>query len=140
MAITCASNILCDIINKGCELMDTLFKEIKNKEGLWRIKRITMAQWINVNWNNRFVNPQPLPWLSEISGAIHLALLGLMAGRQVASRQTKCRWILKILKLAVDQNIQLFALFNQDTPSLQQYQCIPGAFRVKSIARLFFKV
>ena len=45
-----------------------------------------MAQWTNVNRNNRFVNPPPLPWLSEISGALHLALPGLTAGRQ-AGRQ-----------------------------------------------------
>ena len=40
--VTCASNVLCDVINKGCELINTffgeflaLFKEIqKNKEGL----------------------------------------------------------------------------------------------------------
>ena len=34
-----------------------------------------MAQWVN------FVNPPPLPLLCEISGALHLAQLGLMAGR-----------------------------------------------------------
>ena len=91
MAVICASNVFGDVVNKGCEFMDTffgkflaLFKEIqKNKEGLWRIKGITMAQWTNVNRNNRFVNPPPLPWLSEISGALHLALPGLTAeGRQ----------------------------------------------------------
>ena len=45
-----------------------------------------MAQWTNVNQNNRFVNLQPLPWLFEISGAIHLALPGLTVGWQ-AGRQ-----------------------------------------------------
>ena len=39
-----------------------------------------MAQLTNVNQNNRFVNPLPLPWLSEIFEAVHLALPGLMAG------------------------------------------------------------
>ena len=38
--------------------------------------RITMVQWTNVNQNSSFVNPPPLPWLSEISGAVHLALPG----------------------------------------------------------------
>ena len=40
-----------------------------------------MAQWVNRLWNNIFVNPPPSPLLCEISGAIHLAELGLTAGR-----------------------------------------------------------
>ena len=40
-----------------------------------------MAQWVNRLWNNIFVNPLPLPLLCEISGALHLAQPGLMAGR-----------------------------------------------------------
>ena len=39
-----------------------------------------MAQWVNRLRNNIFVNPLPLPLLCEISGAIHLAQLGLTAG------------------------------------------------------------
>ena len=94
MAVTCAGNVLCDIINKGRELIDTFFGKFlalfkvtqKNKEGLRRIKGITMAQWTDVNPNNRFINLLPLPWMSEISGAVYLALPGLMAGRQEAGR------------------------------------------------------
>ena len=41
-----------------------------------------MAQWENRLWNNIFVNPLPLPLLCEISGALHLAQLGLTAGWQ----------------------------------------------------------
>ena len=41
-----------------------------------------MAQWVNRLWNNIFVNPPPLPLSCEISRALHLALLGLTAGRQ----------------------------------------------------------
>ena len=41
-----------------------------------------MAQWINRLRNNIFVNPPPSPLLCEISGALHLAQPGLMAGRQ----------------------------------------------------------
>ena len=41
-----------------------------------------MAQWVNRLRNNIFVNPPPLPLLCEISGALHLAQPGLMAGRQ----------------------------------------------------------
>ena len=36
-----------------------------------------MAQWVNRLRNNIFVNPPPLPLLCEISGALHLAQLGL---------------------------------------------------------------
>ena len=41
-----------------------------------------MAQWVNRLRNNIFVNPPPLPLSCEISGALHLAQPGLMAGRQ----------------------------------------------------------
>ena len=41
-----------------------------------------MAQWVNRLRNNIFVNPLPLPLLCEISGDLHLAQPGLMAGRQ----------------------------------------------------------
>ena len=39
-----------------------------------------MAQWVNRLRNKIFVNPLPLPLLCEISGALHLAQPGLMAG------------------------------------------------------------
>ena len=41
-----------------------------------------MAQWVNRLRNNIFVNPPPLPLSCEISRALHLAQLGLTAGRQ----------------------------------------------------------
>ena len=45
------------------------------------IKGIVMVQWINRLRNNVFVNPPPLPLSCEIFGALHLAELGLTAGR-----------------------------------------------------------
>ena len=45
-----------------------------------------MGQWVNCLRNNIFVNLPPLPLSCEISGALHLAQLGLMAG-WLASRQ-----------------------------------------------------
>ena len=39
-----------------------------------------MTQWVNCLRNNIFVNLSPLPLLCEISGALHLAQLGLTAG------------------------------------------------------------
>ena len=44
------------------------------------MKGIIMAQWVNHRWNNIFVNLPPLPLLCEISGNLHLAQPGLMAG------------------------------------------------------------
>ena len=41
-----------------------------------------MAQWMNLHQNNSFVNRTRLPLFCEISGAVHLALVDLMAGRQ----------------------------------------------------------
>ena len=40
-----------------------------------------MAQWVNRLQNKIFVNPPPLLLLCKISGALHLAQPGLMAGR-----------------------------------------------------------
>ena len=39
-----------------------------------------MAQWVNRLRNKIFVNLPPLPLLCGISGALHLAQPGLMAG------------------------------------------------------------
>ena len=45
-----------------------------------------MAQWVNRLQNKIFMNPLPLPLLFEISGALHLAQLGLTAGWQTKYR------------------------------------------------------
>ena len=41
-------------------------------------------------------------------------------------------------KLAVGQNIQVFALFNQGTASLQLNQCIPAGFLDKAYCKVDF--
>ena len=41
-----------------------------------------MAQWINVFWNDGFVNLTRLPFLCEKTEALAIVELGLMAGRQ----------------------------------------------------------
>ena len=46
-----------------------------------------MVHWIDVLWNNSFVNPTRLPLLCEKTGALAVVELGLMAGWQ-AIRQT----------------------------------------------------
>ena len=40
-----------------------------------------MAQWINVLWNNGFINPTPLPLLCERTGALAIVEPDLTAGR-----------------------------------------------------------
>ena len=86
-----------------------------------------------------FINPLSLPLSCEISGATHLAQLGLMAGRQagrlagrLASWQAGWQAGRQVgrqadeiqvnfeffSKLAVGLNIKVFALFNQGTASL----------------------
>ena len=41
-----------------------------------------MGQWINVLWNNGFVNPMRLPLLCEKTVALAIVELGLMTGQQ----------------------------------------------------------
>ena len=81
-------------------------------------KRITMVQWTDLNQNNSFVNPQRLPLLCGIFGAVHLrstsGSYSRLAGKQIS----------KILKFAKDRNVRVFASFNKGTVLLQQYQCI----------------
>ena len=55
-----------------------------------------MAQWVNCLRNNIFVNLPPLPLSCEISGALHLAQLGLMAGRQAGRQADKIQVNFKI--------------------------------------------
>ena len=45
------------------------------------MKRNTMTQWMNLHWNNIFINRMELPLLCENSEAILLVLVGLIADR-----------------------------------------------------------
>ena len=58
-----------------------------------------MAQWINLNRNNRSVLAHQYSVLGENTGPILLLLVDLMAERE-ARQQTKCKWVLKILKFS----------------------------------------
>ena len=49
-----------------------------------------MAQWINVFWNDGFINLTRLPFLSEKTGALAIVEPGLTAGRPL-SRQNSCK-------------------------------------------------
>ena len=41
-----------------------------------------MAQWINILWNNGFINPTQLPLLCEKTGVLAIVEPGLTASRQ----------------------------------------------------------
>ena len=56
-----------------------------------------MAQWMNVLWNNGFVNPTQLPLLCEKTGALAIVELGLTADRE-AGRPLGRRICCKVTK------------------------------------------
>ena len=89
-----------------------------------------MVQWTKCNHNNRFVNLTSLPWLSEISGAIQLAQLGLTDEMQLNFENFKIHCALKV---RVDFSLHL-------TKVQHHYSCT-NAFQVvfsgKCIAKLF---
>ena len=45
-----------------------------------------MVQWINVLWNNGFINPTQLPLLCEKAGSLAIVEPGLTAGRPLGRR------------------------------------------------------
>ena len=66
-----------------------------------------MAQWVNRLRNNIFVNPPPLPLLCEISGALHLAQLGLTAGWQADEKQVNFKYFRKPYDFVLNDSIVL---------------------------------
>ena len=54
---------------------------------LWEAMNEEKTEWRNgqnvYNQNNRSMNLPSSPWLSKITGAVHLALLGLASARQI---------------------------------------------------------
>ena len=75
-----------------------------------------MVQWTKLQWIKKFVNPTRLYITYGKSGGLHLAELGLTAGRQ-SGRQNSG----ENLKLVVDQNIQFFVLFNKGTALFKHF-------------------
>ena len=66
-----------------------ILQSVKEKEKQWRIKGLTMAQWVSLKWNNKFVVAHRYSSLWEESRPILPTLVGPTAGRQ-AGKQTKC--------------------------------------------------
>ena len=71
-----------------------------------------MAQWINVLWNNSFVNPTRLPLLGRNSRALALAEPGLTAGWLA----DEIRVNFKFLKLVVDRILNFLLRLTQLQP------------------------
>ena len=75
-----------------------IFQQQRKSKGYCRMKRNTMAQWMNLHQSNSFVNQMQLPLLCEKSGAILLVLVGLISVRQAGPDKTLVKFeILKIL-------------------------------------------
>ena len=89
-----------------------------------------MAQWVNRLRNNIFVNPAPLPLLCEISGALHLAQSGLMAGWPwLAGWQAdEIQVNFEIFKVGCRSKYSTCRFVYQVTASLQPYQCTQVSF------------
>ena len=83
-----------------------------------------MAQWINVLWNNSFVNPTRLPLLCRNSRAVALVEPDLTAGWLAGWLADKMQINFKFLKFTVDQIFVIFAVFNTVTVLLEQYEQI----------------
>ena len=88
-----------------------------------------MAQWINVFWNNSFVNPTRLPLLHRNSRAVALAEPGLTAGWLIGEMRVN----FKSLKFIIDRIFILFAVFNNVTALLEQWECISVGIFSKSL-------
>ena len=86
-----------------------------------------MAQWINVFWNNSFVNLTRLPLLCRNSRAIALAELGLMAG-WLADRRNAGKF--QIFKIHYRLNFYTFCCV---TALLEQQKCVSVGIFSKSL-------
>ena len=76
-----------------------------------------MAQWINVLWNNSFINPTQLSLLCRNSRPVALVEPGLTAGWQ-ADRRNAGKF--QIFKIQYRLNFYTFAAFNKVTALLEQ--------------------
>ena len=97
-----------------------------------------MAQWVNRLRNNIFVNLSPLPLLCEISGALHLAQLGLMAGRPSIRPADEIQVNFEIFKVGCRSKYSTCRFVNQGTASFQPYQCISAGFSGKAYCKVYF--
>ena len=86
------------------------------------MKGITMAQWINLFRNNRFILEAPITFSVRIIGPIHIAEPGLTVGRQACGWQVadEIQVNLEIFKNHCKLKDSTFCFFNQGTVSLQQ--------------------
>ena len=79
------ARLACLHINTSCGLLTPSHNvnslcQRRSMDTGW-IKGKIMAQWMNLYWNDSFINLTRLPLLFKKSGAILLVLVDLMAGR-----------------------------------------------------------
>ena len=99
-----------------------------------------MAQWMNLQRTKKFVTPTRLYITSEKSGGMHLAELGLMAGRQAGNPVDKIWARLEILKACCRLKYSIFYFVQpmQDTALFQQLQCISNTFFRQTLLQACF--
>ena len=82
----CKRVFFCDVTSRSYNFIDTFFYDFQGnaerKRKITKVETNTMAQWMNLHWNNSFVNRMELASLCEKSGAILLVLVGLTTGKQ----------------------------------------------------------
>ena len=97
-----------------------------------------MAQWVNRLRKKIFVNPPPLPLLCEISGALHLAQLGLTAGRQAVCPADEIQVNFENFKVGCRSKYLTCRFVNQGTASFQPYRI--NAFQPVFSGKAYCKV
>ena len=65
-----------------------MYRDFSEQRRILKDEKNIMVQWMNLHWNNSFINRTRLPLLCENSGAIFLVLVGPTAG-SLAGQQSE---------------------------------------------------
>ena len=97
-----------------------------------------MAQWVNRLRNNIFANPPPLPLLCEISGALHLAQPGLMAGWPSVRPADEVQVNFKIFKVGCRSKYSLVASLTKVQHHFSLTNALQPVFSGKAYCKVDF--
>ena len=92
-----------------------------------------MAQWVNRLQNKIFVNPPSLSLLCEISGILHLAQLGLTAGRLAG-------WQMKYKIFKVGCRLKYVFELSLHLTKVQHHYSLTNAFQPVFSGKAYCKV